>query len=201
MGREQAGALVTPSSASSSSTEWDDDRLTDDMFVTPSELITAAADDDAQTQFGTAVESDFGTHVGALVWWVGVVAWCLAVLAALASAFFIILYTFTFGYDKSKAFLVSVLTSFFFGLLLEQPVKILVVAFALAFIFRKSTDIYPAELDVVADHSVRGTTCHSPLSTIHSSPHMIQRTISYPEFFLKISCQNPVHLPEKCAPR
>jgi len=61
---------VTPSSASSSSsTEWDDDRLTDDMFVTPSELITAAADDDAQTQFSTAVESDFGTEVGALAWW------------------------------------------------------------------------------------------------------------------------------------
>jgi len=171
---------VTSSSASSS-TESDDDGLSDDVFVTPSELSTAAVDDDdAQTQFSTAVESDFGTEVGALAWWVGVVAWCLAVLAALASAFFIILYTFTFGYDKSKAFVVSVLTSFFFGLLLEQPVKIVVVAFALAFIFRKSTDIYPAQLDVVADHSVRGTS-RRPQPTVWS-----------PEFCLKISCQNQI---------
>jgi len=163
---------VTSSSASSS-TESDDDGLSDDVFVTPSELSTAAVDDDAQSQFSTAVESDFGAEVGALAWWVGVVAWCFAVLAALASAFFIILYTFTFGYDKSKAFVVSVLTSFFFGLLLEQPVKIVVVAFALAFIFRKSTDIYPAQLDVVADHSVRGTS-HRPQPTVWS-----------PEFFLE----------------
>ena len=171
---------MTSSSASSSATESDDDGLSDDAFVTPSELSTAPVDDDAQTQFSTAVESDLGAEAGALAWWVGVVAWCFAVLAALASAFFIILYTFTFGYDKSKAFVVSVLTSFFFGLLLEQPVKIVVVAFALAFIFRKSTDIYPAQLDVVADHSVRGTS-HRPQPAIWS-----------PEFFSKISCQNQI---------
>jgi len=159
------------SSSSESESESDDERPTDDEFVTPHEMSTTkttprgddtaskpetTADDD-QTLFSTAIESDFGSYVGPLPWWVVIIAWSFALLAAVASAFFIILYTFTFGYEKSMSFLVSVLTSFFFGLLLEQPIKILLVAFALAFIFRKSTDIYPSELDIVADHSIRRT--------------------------------------------
>jgi len=171
----QTAVSATSSSSSSytSSSSDSDAPPSDDEFVTPVEMSVTPAEmsvtphsdvsrppetsADDETQFSTAVESDFGTYVAPLPWWVGIIAWSFAAVAALTSAFFIILYTFTFGYDKSMSFLVSVLTSFFFGLLLEQPVKILLVAFALAFIFRKSTDIYPTEVDIVADHSVRGT--------------------------------------------
>jgi len=168
---------LSASSSSSSSDSDADDRPTEDEFVTPKETsasmtparrhsdnasvaIQPETASDHHTQFSTAVESDFGTYTGPLPWWVGIITWSFAIAVALASAFFIILYTFTFGYEKSKSFLISVLTSFFVGLLMEQPVKVLLVAFALAFIFRKSTDIYPTEMDIVADHSVRGTLHH-----------------------------------------
>jgi len=107
------------------------------------------------------------SYVGFLPWWVAIIVWVLAIVSSVVMGFFIILYTFEFGLDKTKAWCVAVLTSFFFGLLLEQPVKIILVAFALALICRKSSDIYPTEMDIVADHSVRGTTvCLSALPSL-----------------------------------
>jgi len=158
------------SSSASSSTE-SDGPPSQDEFVTPqepTEPVTPADETasraskpemtaDNQTDFSTAIEGDIDTFVGLLPWWVTGITWILAILGSIACGFFIILYTFTFGPEKTKAWCASVLTSFFFGLLLEQPIKILLVAFALAFICRKATDIYPTELDIVADHSVRGT--------------------------------------------
>jgi len=166
------------SSSSSSLSNFSSDEETpdnEDKFVTPMQPTTAPTPDESHTegataagkpdaggsenfsQFDTALEEDLGTWEGPLPWWVGTIVWIIAGVAAVVMAFFIILYTFTFGLEKSKAFLVSVLTSFFFGMLLEQPIKILLVAFALAFICRKSADIYPTNLDIVADQSVRGT--------------------------------------------
>jgi len=155
------------SSSSSSSSSDSSEPPAEDEFVTPKEVTqtptpageTSARPDmtvDRHSEFSTAIESDIDTYVGPLPWWVDIIAWIFAIVASVACGFFIILYTFTFGYEDSKAWCVSVLTSFFIGLLLEQPVKILLVAFALAFICRKATDIYPSELDIVADHSTRG---------------------------------------------
>jgi len=179
----ESASLSASGSASSESSESevsDDEWPTEDEFVTPQETSqsrtphgdTASVPEtatDNRSEFSTAIESDFGMYVAPLPWWVVIFAWTFAIVAAVLSAFFIILYTFTFGYEKSKAFLISVLTSFLFGLLLEQPIKILLVAFALAFIFRKSTDIYPAELDIVADHSVRRTSAYHPLFAFYTT--------------------------------
>ena len=162
---------VSSSSSSSPSSSESGEPPTEDEFVTPNEPtqpVTPASETasaarkpemaaDNQTDFSTVIEGDLDTFVGLLPWWFSIIMWVIASVTSVVFAFFIILYTFTFGSDKTKAWCVSVLTSFFFGLLLEQPIKILLVAFALAFICRKSTDIYPTELDIVADHSVRGT--------------------------------------------
>ena len=173
----------TSSTSSTSSESESDAPPTEDEFVTPTEQTQPGTPDserssaaavkprmtpDNQTEFSTAIEGDLDTFVGILPWWVSIIAWTLALIASVVSGFFVILYTFQFGPEKTKAWCVSVLTSFFFGLLLEQPVKILLVAFALAFICRKATDIYPTELDIVADHSVRSTSARLSVCLFHS---------------------------------
>ena len=176
------------SSSSSSSSSELEVPPSEDEFVTPKEetpatqATSASASETAssaskldtaavsRSEFSTAIETDIGNYVGPLPWWVGIIAWIFAILASVACGFFIILYTFTFGYEDSKAWCTAVLLSFFFGLFLEQPIKILLVAFALAFICRKATDIYPSELDIVADHSVRGKSISSPVCLFDSLP-------------------------------
>ena len=162
----------TSSSSSSSSTSGTERPPTEDEFVTPLVESPSAASSVAskpsataenRSEFSTAIQSDFEVYHGPLPWWVGVIAWVFAIVAAVASGFFVILYTFEFGYEKSKEWCTAVLISFFCGLLLEQPLKILLIAFALAFFCRKSSDVYPTQLDIVADHSVRGQSVQQSL--------------------------------------
>jgi len=142
---------------------------TEDQFVTPKEATPSLASlagsrpeegTDRRTEFSTAILTDIDTYTGLLPNWISYVMWGFAFVISVASGFFIILYTFSFGYKDSMVWCIAVLSSFFFGLFLEQPIKILLAAFALAFICRKATDIYPSELDIVADHSVRGVLPH-----------------------------------------
>jgi len=160
-------------SSSSSSTSGSETPPSEDEFMTPLAGTSSAAStvgskpdatDEIRSEFNTAIQSDFEAYHGPLPWWVGIIAWVFAIVAAVASGFFIILYTFEFGYEKSKEWCTAVLFSFFCGLLLEQPIKILLIAFALAFFCRKSSDVYPTQLDIVADHSVRGQSVHPSLS-------------------------------------
>jgi len=132
-------------------------------------------------EFSTAVDADVDSYVGFLPWWVAIIVWVVAIVASIIMAFFIILYTFSFGLAKTNAWCVAVLTSFFFGLLLEQPLKIILVAFAMAFICRKATDIYPTELDIVADHSVRGT-----FVCLSVSPSL-SLSVSYPVYTVMLA--------------
>ncbi len=57
-------------------------------------------------------------------YWCRYIAWSLTALAIAASAFFTILYSFEFGGEKSRAWLIAFLLSFFQSVLLMQPVKV-----------------------------------------------------------------------------
>ena len=57
-------------------------------------------------------------------YWCRYIAWCLTTLAIAAAAFFTILYSFEFGGEKSRAWLVAFFLSFFQSVLLLQPVKV-----------------------------------------------------------------------------
>lgn len=57
-------------------------------------------------------------------YWCRYIAWCLTALAIAAAAFFTILYSFEFGGEKSRAWLVAFFLSFFQSVLLLQPVKV-----------------------------------------------------------------------------
>lgn len=56
--------------------------------------------------------------------WCRYIAWVLTAITILVSAFFTILYSFEFGGEKSKAWLVTFFLSFFQSLILIQPLKV-----------------------------------------------------------------------------
>ncbi len=56
------------------------------------------------------------------------VAWTLVFLATIMSAFFVIMYSLQWGKVKSKAWLMSMLTSFLESLLVFEPVKVLQIS-------------------------------------------------------------------------
>ncbi|XP_077991802.1 polycystin-1-like protein 2 [Glandiceps talaboti] len=70
--------------------------------------------------------------------WCVYIAWCLVFLSSLASAFFTVLYSMEWGHDRSVDWLFSFLTSFVQDLIILQPFKVLLFAFLLTLIFRKS---------------------------------------------------------------
>ncbi|XP_070577717.1 uncharacterized protein [Ptychodera flava] len=84
-----------------------------------------------------------------LPYWCIYIAWCLVFLTSALSAFFTILYSMEWGNDKSIDWLVSFLTSFAQSVFVIQPIKVLVIAILLAFIFRSpdpETEVYNVKL-------------------------------------------------------
>ncbi len=59
-----------------------------------------------------------------LPWWCIIVSWILIFLAVAGSAFFTILYSFTWGGEKSTGWLVTFFLSFFESVILVQPFKV-----------------------------------------------------------------------------
>ena len=57
--------------------------------------------------------------------WCRYLAWCLTLLTIAAAAFFTIFYSFEFGGEKSRAWLIAFFLSFFESVLLLQPIKVL----------------------------------------------------------------------------
>lgn len=73
-----------------------------------------------------------------------IIAWFLAITAIAASLVVVLFYSMQWGHDKSTQFVLSIFTSFIQSAFLIQPMKLLVVALALAVIFKKrkgETDI------------------------------------------------------------
>eukprot|EP00794_Sanderia_malayensis_P014077 gene14077-15546_t len=75
-------------------------------------------------------------------WWMKYFAWTLLILTSFTSAFFVVLYGFTFGRDKSAQWISSMLISFVQDVFVTQPMKILFLGLFIALIVKK-----PAEED------------------------------------------------------
>ncbi|XP_066289732.1 polycystin-1-like protein 2 [Branchiostoma lanceolatum] len=63
--------------------------------------------------------------------------WSLVCSSCLVSAFFTILYGFEYGRQKAEAWLFTFLTSFFFDMVITQPIKILLLGMFFALIIKK----------------------------------------------------------------
>ncbi|XP_066268537.1 polycystin-1-like protein 2 [Branchiostoma lanceolatum] len=74
-----------------------------------------------------------------LPWWFLFIGWFLVLAVCAVSAFFTLLYGNSYGKTKAEAWLLTFFTSFLLDVVILQPVKVLVVAVALAFIV-KSVD-------------------------------------------------------------
>ncbi|KAI8499581.1 hypothetical protein Bbelb_226320, partial [Branchiostoma belcheri] len=68
-------------------------------------------------------------------------AWFLVLGSCAASAFFTILYGFEYGREKAEAWLLTFLTSFFFDILITQPIKIVLIGLFIALIVKPAVVI------------------------------------------------------------
>ena len=75
-----------------------------------------------------------------LPWWMKYFAWTLLVLTSFTAAFFVVLYGFTFGKDKSAQWISSLLISFLQDVFVSQPIKILFLGLFVALIVKKPTE-------------------------------------------------------------
>ena len=73
------------------------------------------------------------------------VAWVLSILAALASAAFIVFYSLMWGKDTSNRWLTSVMISLFEDVIVIQPIKVVAIVTLLSLIFRKPIDHDPVD--------------------------------------------------------
>ncbi|XP_035672187.1 polycystic kidney disease protein 1-like 2 [Branchiostoma floridae] len=72
-----------------------------------------------------------------LPWWCVYIGWLLLLCTCSLSAFFTMLYGFEYGREKAEAWIFTFLTSFFFDLIITQPLKIFLLAFFFALLIKK----------------------------------------------------------------
>lgn len=75
-----------------------------------------------------------------LPYWMKYFAWTLLVLTSFTAAFFVVLYGFQFGKDKSAQWISSMMVSFVQDVFISQPIKILFLGLFVALIVKKPTD-------------------------------------------------------------
>ena len=76
--------------------------------------------------------------------------WFLVFVFSLTCGFFTILYTFSFGYDRSVEWLFALLSAFITDVFIIKPISIIVVAALFSFVLKRS-DMEQIELTVVTD--------------------------------------------------
>ena len=91
-----------------------------------------------------------------LPWWCVTIPWFLVVALSITSAVLTILYTFTFGADKSLAWLRSFIFTMLGEVFVQEPILVLSVALFCAYFVRRDA----MERMVVAPHIVRQSTAH-----------------------------------------
>ncbi|KAL4227725.1 Polycystic kidney disease protein 1-like [Mactra antiquata] len=75
-----------------------------------------------------------------LPWWFLYIAWCLVLGISFVCSYFVMLYGLKYGYQKSIEWLVSFFTGFSQSALVTQPIKVLGVAIAFSFLFKKAVE-------------------------------------------------------------
>lgn len=75
-----------------------------------------------------------------LPYWMKYFAWTLLILTSFTSAFFVILYGFQFGKEKSAQWISALFISFFQDVCVSQPIKILGLALFIALVIKKPAE-------------------------------------------------------------
>ncbi|CAC5377683.1 PKD1L2 [Mytilus coruscus] len=73
-------------------------------------------------------------------YWVSYIAWIVLVLGSVASAFFLLLYSMEWGKNKSEEWLSTFILSFFESIIFVDPIKVILIAFLIALIYKKHVD-------------------------------------------------------------
>ncbi|XP_066275447.1 polycystin-1-like protein 2 [Branchiostoma lanceolatum] len=116
--------------------------------------------DNASSVFEMATGQDSRKKKKCLLpWWFVYVGWFLLLSTCSLSAFFTMLYGFEYGREKAEAWVFTFITSFFFDLIITQPLKIFFLAFFFALIIKKpdqSDDELPPPTPVQEDEEYLG---------------------------------------------
>ena len=75
-----------------------------------------------------------------LPYWMKYFAWALLILTSFTSAFFVVLYGFQFGKEKSAQWISALMVSFFQDVCVSQPIKILGLALFIALVVKKPAE-------------------------------------------------------------
>ena len=75
-----------------------------------------------------------------LPYWMKYFAWVLLVLTSFTSAFFVVLYGFQFGKDKSAQWISSMMISFVQDVFVSQPIKIFFLGLFVALVVKKPSE-------------------------------------------------------------
>ena len=75
-----------------------------------------------------------------LPYWMKYFAWILLILTSFTAAFFVVLYGFQFGKDKSAQWISSMMISFVQDVFISQPIKILFLGLFVALIVKKPNE-------------------------------------------------------------
>ena len=89
-------------------------------------------------------------------WWCLVVPWFLLITMSLLCGFFTILYTFSFGFERSIEWLYTLTVAFITDVFIMQPAKVILFAAIFSFIIKRS-DMEEIELTIVTDKEERLT--------------------------------------------
>ncbi|XP_052792159.1 polycystic kidney disease protein 1-like 2 [Mya arenaria] len=112
-----------------------------------------------------------------LPWWFLYVAWTVAISVCLVSSFVVMLYGLKFGYTLSIEWLVSFVTGFLQSVLVQQPLKTLVVVVLLTMIFKKDVEFEDVGADMELDNDEEYLCSVNPKPDSHLSvaPPLPQR--------------------------
>ena len=75
-----------------------------------------------------------------LPYWMKYFAWTLQILTSFTAAFFVVLYGFQFGKEKSAQWISALMISFFQDVCVSQPIKILGLGLFIALIIKKPAE-------------------------------------------------------------
>ncbi|XP_038068022.1 uncharacterized protein LOC119737627 [Patiria miniata] len=122
-----------------------------------------------------------------LPWWCVYLAWIICILATLAATTFTFFYGLQYANEKTTSWFRSIIISFFCGIILTQPIKVILVSLFIALVFKtpnadEDTDIEEDEEDCHLQedeewlHTLYGTSnVHPVAARVPPDPHVVER--------------------------
>ena len=129
------------------------------------------------------------TSARMLPWWCVFIPWSLVVCLTVTCAVLTILYTFTFGADKSLAWLRSFIFALMGEIFIDQPLTVLGVALFFAFIVKRS-DMESVDVTVNRESDVNSDDMEAMVAERVAVKLLRLNPVYYPPYTVSTQCCN-----------